>query len=122
MIDFSKHSEEEIDFITYMGGRLGEVRRACRIPQSRIAKRLNTVISAVHDLEYGYRWISAWDLKVYAEICNADIGSFFRGVDNDQSLLSRLDPGLKNLDEDGIDAVNSMIRSLNRKKKEEEPK
>ena len=38
--------------------------------------------AAISSLEYGYRRTTAWDLKAYAELCDADIGDIFVKVAN----------------------------------------
>ncbi len=110
MIDLSKHSEEEAEFLTYIGGRLSEMRRSKHISQKQMAKHLKTTNSSIHDLEYGYRWISAWDLKAYADICGADIGSIFEGVSD--SISHSIHPDFVKLSEEEKDAVNNMISML----------
>ncbi len=110
MIDYEKHSEKEINFLTYVGGRLGEIRRVSRVSQSKIARYLNTTISSVHDMEYGYRWISAWDLKAYADLCKADIGSIYEGVSD--SLTCSLNPDFARLKPKNREIVNCLISML----------
>ena len=110
MIDFEKHSENEISFLTYVGGRLGEIRRVSRISQSKIAQYLNTTVSSIHDMEYGYRWISAWDLRAYADLCKADIGSIYEGVSD--SLTHSLNPDFARLNPQNREIVNSLISML----------
>ncbi len=117
MIDFSKHTEEEKNFMVYLGGRLSELRRQRKVPQSKIAKRLRTGTSSIHDLEYGYRWISAWDLKAYADICGADIGSLYEGIDSE--CLLRLNPDFIKLDAKNREIVNKMISFLCEQMEEE---
>ncbi len=38
--------------------------------------------AAISSFEYGYRRTTAWDLKAYAELCDADIGDIFVKVAN----------------------------------------
>ena len=110
MIDYDKHSEKEINFLTYVGGRLGEIRRLSHVSQRKIARYLNTSTSAIHNIEYGYRWISAWDLKAYADLCEADIGSIYEGVSD--SLTYSLNPDFAKLKPKNREIVNCLISML----------
>ncbi len=112
MIDFDKHSEKEINFLTYVGGRLGEIRRVSRVPQSKIARYLGTTNSSIHDMEYGYRWISAWDLKAYADLCKADIGSIFEGVS--ESMTHSLNPDFAKLKPRDREIINNLISLMSK--------
>ena len=113
MIDPGKHSDEQLDFLTYVGGRLGEMRSMRKVRQSAIARYLRIARTSVHDIEYGYRWISAWDLKAYAELCDADIGSIYEGVSG--SITHGLNPGFAKLGPEDRAIVNNMIEMLAKK-------
>ena len=113
MIDPGKHSDEQLDFLTYVGGRLGEMRSVRKVRQSAIARYLRIARTSVHDIEYGYRWISAWDLKAYADLWDADIGSIFEGVSG--SVTHGLNPEFARLSPEDKALVNNMIEMLAKK-------
>ena len=77
MIKKEKHSEEELKFLMELGVELSAARVKKGISIARMAKYLKTSESAISTLEYGYRRTTAWDLKAYAELCDADIGDIF---------------------------------------------
>lgn len=115
MINKDKHSPEELTFLMELGVELSAARVKKGISIARMAKYLKTSEAAISNLEYGFRRTTAWDLRAYAELCDADIGDIFVKVAGVPS--KDRDKNYEMMDEEDRELIDQLKKSLAEKAK-----
>lgn len=115
MIKKEKHSKKELKFLMELGFALSAARVKKGISIARMAKNLKTLSAAISNLEYGFRRTTAWDLRAYAELCDADIGDIFVKVAGVPS--KDRDKNYEMMEEEDRELIDQLKKSLAEKAK-----